>query len=121
MAWAELPVTRRVVRGIAFGCALVLSVAATTSCGADVPSKADFANEIGKVTSGRVTPQLAGCVYDKLQKSDSALLRRAIATPDLAKADDDKMTKLLAQCIVDRDVATHPNTTTTTTTSDGSS
>ena len=75
MAWAELPVTRRVVRGIAFGCALVLSVAATTSCGADVPSKAD----------------------------------------------DDKMTKLLAQCIVDRDVATHPNTTTTTTTSDGSS
>jgi hypothetical protein len=114
MTRAHLPTTRRVLLRVAFGCALVLSIAATTSCGDDVPSKADFSSEIGKVTGGRVSPALAGCVYDRLQKNDPALLKRAIATPDLTKAEDDKMAKLLAQCILDRDSTTKKKTTTTT-------
>jgi hypothetical protein len=118
MSRADLPPMRRVARGIGFGFALALSVAAMTSCGDDVPSKADFANEIGKVTNGRVTPDLAGCVYDKLQ-DDTALLRRAIATPDLSKDEDDKMTKLLAQCVLARDTSNSKKNTTTTTSGGG--
>jgi hypothetical protein len=115
MTRADVAVTRRVLRGLALGFALALSVAAMTSCGDDVPSKADFTTQIGKVTGGRVTPELAGCVYDRLQKDQPALLRRAIATPDLSHAEEDKMSKLLAQCILDRDSTTTTKRTTTTT------
>jgi hypothetical protein len=118
MTRADLPVTRRVVRGVGLGFAVVVSLAAISSCGSDVPSKADFATEIGKVTGGRVSPDLAGCVYDKLQ-NDTALLRRAIATPDLSKDEDDKMTKLLAQCVLARDSSSSKKTTTTTSSGGG--
>ncbi len=113
MTRADLPVTRRVVRGSRSGSHSSCRVAAMTSCGDDVPSKADFSTEIGKVTGGRVSPELAGCVYDRLAKDQPALLRRAIATPDLSKAEDDKMARLLAQCVLDRD-STSKRTTTTT-------
>jgi hypothetical protein len=94
------------------------SLLAAAACGEDVPSKADFSTEIGKVTGGRVSPDLASCVYDKLAKTDPELLKKAITTPDLSKDEDNEMQQLLAHCIIDRNAASTPKTTTTTT--DGS-
>jgi hypothetical protein len=81
-------------------CAVLALAIVVSACGSDVPSKADFESQIGKVTGGRVTSELASCVYDKLEKDQPELLRRAITTPDLSDADDKKMQTLLAQCVL---------------------
>lgn len=100
----------------------VLLVAA---CGDDVPSKTEFTSEIERVTAGRVDPELGECIYDKMVDSRSDLLRRAMSTPDLTEAENEQITNLLAQCIIEREEAQAPDEgdedTTTTDPDDGES
>jgi hypothetical protein len=93
---------------------LTFVVLAAGACGSDVPTKDDFTSSIGRITGGKVDTGLASCVYDRLSKDDPDLLKRAIETPDLTKAEDQKMTDLLAQCVLDRHDKSSSVTTTTT-------
>ncbi len=99
--------------------ALVLSAAfGLSACGDDTPSKEEFTSKIGTVTGGKVTPELAECVYTKLGKSDGELLLKASETPNLTDAEDKRLTLALAGCIVDQDAKDNPPEPTTTTTSE---
>jgi hypothetical protein len=106
------PDLRRWATVVAVGLAVLVGAA---GCGDDVPSKSEFTSEIARVTDGRVPPELGGCIYDKMVKSQGGLLRRAMSTPDLTDAENEQITNLLAQCIVERD-----ESTTGTTEGDGS-
>src|SRR6188472_2124393 len=97
--------------------ALVASMG-LAGCGDDVPSKEEFTSKIGTVTGGKVDPELAGCVYQKLGKTDGDLLSKASQTPNLTKHEDELLSVALSHCIIDKYEKDHPKEATTTTTTE---
>ncbi len=78
------------------------------SCGGDdVPTKADVVARLQKITHPPVEQSRAECMYDKI-RSDSHLMRAALTQDELPKADDDKLAKIFARCLLAED----PTTTT---------
>ena len=72
-------------------------------CGDDLPSKTEFTAEIGRITGGRINAAVASCVYDTLAEKEAALLRKAVSTPKLSASEDDRMTQVLARCVIDEE------------------
>jgi hypothetical protein len=91
-------VSRRLRAGVVAAGLVLAAVAA--GCGEDVPTKAQFTSEIGRITGGRVDSTLASCVYDELSDDEPELLRRAVSTPKLSKTEDERLTKVLATCVL---------------------
>ncbi len=109
------PRARATRRTLPLAALAVTAALGLTGCGDDVPSKAEFTSKIGTVTGGKVTPELASCVYQRLGKTDGELLLKASQTPNLTDAEDDRLTVTLAHCIVEADEKDNPPDTTTTT------
>ena len=96
---------------------LVTAAIGVTGCGDDVPSKEEFTSKIGTVTGGKVTPELASCVYVKLGKSDGDLLLKASETPNLTKDEDELLSVTLSRCVIEKYEKDNPKEESTTTTS----
>jgi len=72
------------------------------ACGDDVPTKADFVTTIQKITTPPLSTALAECAYDKV-KSDPKLMERAMTKTSIPKADEDKLAKIMARCVLGKD------------------
>lgn len=98
--------SRRLLAGV------LLLVVPMSACGDDVPSRADFVAALQKITDPPVDRKLAECAYDALEK-DERLMRLAMTRTSLDPADDDRLAKIFARCVLGPDAPTTVAPTTT--------
>ena len=93
---------------------VIATLSLVVGCGSDTPSKSEFVTRLREITDPPVDSKLAECAYDAMAK-DQRLMQLALTTGSLPKADDDKLAKIFARCVLGPDAPTTAKQTTTTT------
>ena len=79
-----------------------MTLMGATSCGSSAPTAEDFSERMVTISEGAVSPELANCLFLRLE-DEPELMDRAMTLPELPKSDDEDLQVLLAECIIEKD------------------